>query len=291
MGNDIMPLFHKHLEGFGKSKPRIDVLLHTHGGHTLTPNRLTYLVREYTNHFAVLVPFRAHSAGTTLALGANEIVMGPLGELGPTDPSVSNAFNPKNEESKPIQISVEDVSAYLSLAREQAGLSTPEAMAKALAILADQVHPLALGNVHRQHQLIRTMSRRLLMLHMDENEDEEKIERIVDLLTEKLFFHEYQISRAEARDMIGLPVTYPEEELEELLQRTFEAYDEDLGGIDRRLEIRREGPFLIDSAIIESTSRTDVYTFRGAASAGQNGELNLQLQRQGWEELPAQGGV
>ena len=69
MGNDIMPLFHKHLEGFGKRTPRIDVLLHTHGGHTLTPNRLTYLIREYTEDFAVLVPFRAHSAGTTLALG------------------------------------------------------------------------------------------------------------------------------------------------------------------------------------------------------------------------------
>ena len=137
--------------------------------------------------------------------------MGPLGELGPTDPSVSNAFNPKNEESKPIQISVEDVSAYLSLAREQAGLKSPEAMAQALAILAEKVHPLALGNVHRQHQLIRTMSRRLLMLHMDEN-DEERIKRIVDLLTEKLFFHEYQISRAEARDLIGLPVTYPDQE-------------------------------------------------------------------------------
>ncbi|MBU0734226.1 MAG: hypothetical protein KKG10_08760, partial [Proteobacteria bacterium] len=47
------------------------------------------MLREFCEKLAVLVPFRAHSAGTTLALGADEIVMGPLGELGPVDPSVA----------------------------------------------------------------------------------------------------------------------------------------------------------------------------------------------------------
>ena len=76
IASDVIPLFYDHLEKIG-STDRIDLFLYTRGGHTLTPNRLVHLIREYCKSFSVLIPFRAHSAGTTLALGANEIVMDP----------------------------------------------------------------------------------------------------------------------------------------------------------------------------------------------------------------------
>ena len=129
------------------------MFLYTRGGHTLTPNRIVHLLREFCEKLAVLVPFRAHSAGTTLVLGADEIVMGPMGELGPVDPSVANIFNPLIDEKDPqkgnIPISVEDLSAYMTLIREK-GLSDPNVFSTALKALTDRVHPLALGNVHRQ---------------------------------------------------------------------------------------------------------------------------------------------
>ncbi len=198
IASDVIPLFYEHLEKIGPVD-RVDIFLYTRGGHTLTPNRLVHLIREYCKRFGILVPFRAHSAGTTLALGANEIVMGPLGELGPVDPSVFNDFNPDAEQPKKgdgkkpkIPISVEDVTAYLLLAKEKAGLGTPDTMAEALRILSEKIHPLALGNVHRQYQLIRTMSKRLLSLHLDPEKEADRIEKIVDTLTEKLYYHGYE---------------------------------------------------------------------------------------------------
>ena len=108
---DIIRVFFRHLEAMGQSE-RIDLFLYTRGGDVLTPWRLVNLIREYTDHFSILVPFRAYSAGTLIALGANEIVMGKMGELGPIDPSVANSFNPQdpNNPVAKIPVSVEDVS-------------------------------------------------------------------------------------------------------------------------------------------------------------------------------------
>ena len=57
------------------------------------------MIREYCDTFSVLVPYKARSAATMIALGADEIVMSDLSELSPIDPATANAFNrtdPKN---------------------------------------------------------------------------------------------------------------------------------------------------------------------------------------------------
>lgn len=286
IASDVIPLFYDHLEKIGPTE-RIDLFLYTRGGHTLTPNRLVHLIREYCRSFSVLVPFRAHSAGTTLALGANEIVMAPLGELGPTDPSVSNVFNPdgeapkKGDGKKPkVPISVEDVTAYLFLAKEKAGLDTPETMAQALRALTDEIHPLALGNVHRQYQLIRTMSRRLLSLHLDQENEGTRIDKIVDLLTEKLFSHEYEISRYEAKEIIGLPVTYASKTLEPQLRALLNRYSQDIpiGGVNLN------GNFVLDGSVIESSALTHSFVFEGVATTTKDG-LNIEVRQQAWQIL------
>jgi len=285
IASDVIPLFYEHLEKIGTTD-RIDLFLYTRGGNTLTPNRLVHLIREYCKSFNVLVPFRAHSAGTTLALGANEIVMGPLGELGPTDPSVSNQFNPdgeapKKDGKKPkVSISVEDVTAYLLLVKEKAGLDTPETMAQALRALTDQIHPLALGNVHRQYQLIRTISRRLLSLHLDPDKEGSRIEKIVDLLTEKLFSHGYEISRYEAKEIIGLPVTYASKTLEPLLLGVLGHYSKDIpiGAVNPN------GNFVLDGGVIESSALTHSFVFEGLASVTKDG-MNVEVKQQAWRIL------
>lgn len=136
------------------------------------------------------------SAGTFVALGANQIVMGPLGRLGLVDPTVSNDFNPEKvgapkdpatREPQRIGISVEDVTGYLALARDRAQLD-PQGMADAFRTLATEVHPLSLGNVHRRSLLIRSTSRRLLELYLDPVSDAERIENVIDVLTE-LYYH------------------------------------------------------------------------------------------------------
>ena len=297
MSSDTIPFFFEHLQSVKKVE-KIDLFLYTRGGHTLTPNRIVHLLREFCERLAVLVPFRVHSAGTTLALGADEIVMGPMGELGPVDPSVANIFNPLIDEKDPqkgnIPISVEDVSAYMTLIRDK-GLSDPNIFSTALKALTDRVHPLALGNVHRQYLLIRSLSKRLLELHMKGEGDKEKIEKIVEILSEKLYFHGYEISRHEAKEIIGLNVSYPSEEIEKLMWELYMEYKDALlpgeeFDFNRLLGNRESGDFLLDSAIIESVDLIHTYSCSANVKRKKPGavEFDVNVRKMGWEKLEAQ---
>jgi hypothetical protein len=295
--DDTLPLFFEHLQSF-KKLGKIDLFLYTRGGDTLAPNRIVHLLREFCEKLGVLVPFRAHSAGTTLALGADEIVMGPMGELGPVDPSVANIFNPLIDEKDPkkgsIPISVEDVSAYMSLIREK-GLNDPNVFSTGLRALTHKVHPLALGNVHRQYLLIRTLSKRLLELHMKGEEEKKKIEKIVEILTERLYYHGYQISRHEAKEIIGLNVSYPHEIIEKLMWELYTEYKEALlpdeeFDFNRLLGNRESGDFLLDSGIIESENLIHSFTFSVNVKRKKPGaiEFDVNVKKLGWEKLEAQ---
>jgi ClpP class serine protease len=68
---------------------QLDVFLCSNGGSGTVPWRLISLFREFAEKVAVLVPYKAYSAATMLALGADEIVMGPFAEMGPIDPTVA----------------------------------------------------------------------------------------------------------------------------------------------------------------------------------------------------------
>jgi hypothetical protein len=71
--------------------------------------------------------------------------MHPMGMLGPTDPTVVNPFNPRDPNMNSIGISVEDVSAFISLAKEDAGIENESNVTEVFKLLSTQVHPLALG--------------------------------------------------------------------------------------------------------------------------------------------------
>jgi len=103
---------------------KLDLFLCSNGGDGTLPWRLVPVLRQYTKHFAVLVPYHAYSAATILALGANEVVMHPFGVLGPIDPTVANEFNPQIPpgSGRYVGISVEDVKAYISFVKETIGI-------------------------------------------------------------------------------------------------------------------------------------------------------------------------
>ncbi len=270
MGDDVVPIFFEHLQALGHQK-RLDLFLYTRGGYTLAPTRLAYLIREHCDEFGVLIPRLAHSAGTTLAMAANQIVMHRMGELGPIDPTVFNEFNPEDptdpDKKRRIAIAVEDVTAYLSLARNQAKVPE-EQMASVFEVLTRTVHPLALGNIHRQYLLIRTMGARLLATHMHPEKDKERIEKILDVLTEKLYFHAYPISRAEARDAVGLNVAFADGELEATMWELFSAYNEQMKLGQPALpvdpsSVTRASPLEVEAAVIESEVSLHTFLYEG----------------------------
>jgi ATP-dependent protease ClpP protease subunit len=66
----------------------IDLYLTTPGGLPEVAARMLRSCRSRMNSLRVVVPSQAMSAGTLLAMGADEIVMGPATALGPVDPQM-----------------------------------------------------------------------------------------------------------------------------------------------------------------------------------------------------------
>jgi Periplasmic serine proteases (ClpP class) len=128
---DLLPRVARYLREIGKV-PSIDIFLYSTGGEIMSGYRVVSLVREYCKKFSVLVPSRCQSTATLLALGANEIVMLPEGQLSPVDPSINGPFNPMIpgaplQPGKPLPllpVSVEEVVSYVKLAQEVAGLKS-----------------------------------------------------------------------------------------------------------------------------------------------------------------------
>lgn len=71
----------------------VDLLIFTYGGHGAAPWELISMLREYYRDAKIgaIVPGDAYSAGACIALGADEIVMGPGSVLGPVDLQFRNA--------------------------------------------------------------------------------------------------------------------------------------------------------------------------------------------------------
>jgi Serine dehydrogenase proteinase len=208
IAEDAVRVFFDHLLLL-PSRPikKLDLFLCSNGGSGTVPWRLVSLFREFAKSFNVLIPYRAYSAASLIALGADEIVMHPFAELGPIDPTVSNEFNPVDEATRAkMGISVEDVSAYIHFIKTTVGITHQDELVKALEILATKVHPLALGNVERFLSQSRMIARKILKTHMSTSDDH-AIHEIVENMASKLYFHGHPINRKEAREDLGLKVS------------------------------------------------------------------------------------
>jgi len=290
---DLIPLASRHLRLIGK-QPKLDLFLYTLGGDVMSAFRLVGLIREYCNEFTLLVPFRCQSAGTLVALGADRIIMLPEGQLSPVDPSTNGPYNPLVH-GMPIQpgaplptlpVSVEEVIGYLSLAREAADIKGEDGMVSVFEKLASDVRPVALGQVFRSRTQIRMLSRKLLQFHT--KGDDPTVDGIIETLTEKLYSHDYLITRREAKS-IGLKVEEPESKLEQALVDLLQQYEADLElrapfNPLAALATTNPYPFKLDRAYIESAGRLDGFQTEGRAALAPQG-VQMQVIREGWTQL------
>lgn len=213
---DAVPWLYSHLRELDQGTD-VDLLIYSTGGVTMAGYRIAMLLHQVPGggQFSVLVPYKAHSAATLICLGAGQIVMSAAGELSPIDPSTQSPFNPSpRPDREPAPVQVEDVIGYFDFAEERAGAlhgtgaqdgdeELLRAMVeRAFCSLVEQVHPLALGSVHRARKQIRMLARKLLKYHIS---DDDAIETIIQQVTQELYSHDYAITRDEAVEM-GLPI-------------------------------------------------------------------------------------
>jgi len=268
IATDIFPFFLEHLAPMGFQE-KIDLYLYSTGGITMAGYGLVNLIKEFCKSFNVIIPFKALSCATLIALGADEIVMTKMGQLSPIDPSISSPLGPQVPipgqpgAAQVVPLNVEDVSSYLEMAAKYMGSDEDKALiARVFERLSQSVHPLALGAVNRVREQIGFLATTLLSGHIA---DKEVVNRIVETLIRGRFSHDYLIGRKEAKEIIELPVidNMPQE-LEEKVVRLYSEYDSILQlSVPYHQEIVLAGAEVntgtLNRAIIESDNLTHVF--------------------------------
>jgi len=280
IANDAFPMFHRHLATIGR-QPRIALYLYSTGGITIAGYSLVNLIREFCDEFIVIIPFRALSTATLIALGANEIIMTPMGQLSPIDPSVEHPLGPVVQlpgqpEGRIAPVNVEDVNAFLDLAKREFGLSSETSLKEVFGILAGRIHPLALGAVQRSREQIAFLATNLMQYHTT---DKRKVKRVVNTLIRERFTHSYIIGRSEAERTLELNIMRPGEDLNSLIVQLFNEYNAVTSmdtpyNPEALLGANNQGTFAFNRALIEIPGST--YVFRTVKQL-----QRLQVQQQG----------
>jgi len=198
---DAVSVLHEHILAIDpQERSKLDLFLYSRGGESDTPWTIVSMFRECSKEgmFSVLIPYRAHSAATVIALGADEIIMTEKAELGPIDITIERGpYNP-TEGSTPqrLPISVEDVTGYFALLAK-IGCKNPEEKLKGFEQLTNKVHPLALGTVSRLLEQTKSVALKLLGTRakpftVRRNKD------IIKKLSSEIYSHRHTICRTEA---------------------------------------------------------------------------------------------
>jgi len=287
IGEDAVRPMYDHLIGFDKKNKdldKIDLFVYSRGGNVSVPWRIISMLREFCEELSVLIPYKAYSATTMIALGSDNIVMGRKAELGPIDPTLERMPIGSSTVS-PDQISVEDVSSYISFMKERVNINDQMALSNVISLLAEHVQPLTLGSINRQYSHIRLVAKKLLTSRK-EKMDEERLGTIIEALTEKMYSHGHGIGRKEAKEL-GLSVIFPDEKLEKTMWNLFIEYEKLLKLNEpvhfEQLLADKEEYMLKDImiALIESTYRLDVFDqdirVRKIRNIPSNPQINLNL--------------
>jgi len=216
---EVMDLFIHHLDHIGVVD-KLTLYLYTRGGDTLAAWSLINLLRIFADHLEVIVPSKAHSAGTLLCLGADSIIMTKQAALGPIDPAVHTPLNPQIIGAAPnakVPVSVESINGFIEFARQTLGKDAD--LKEVFVHLATTVHPLVLGDAFRARGQIRMLASRLLARH---NKSQEEIDTILEFLCSESGSHDYTINRREARDQLDLPIVSPNAEQYEIIKAIYD---------------------------------------------------------------------
>ena len=281
---DVIDYFIQQLDKIGVSDS-ISLVLYTRGGNTAAAWNIVNLLRMYCDTLQVIVPYKAHSAGTIISLGANKIIMTKQATLSPIDPSINTPLNPILPMGMgTFPVSVEAVKGYLEFAKEELNIKDDMALANILIKLTEYVHPLVLGQVYRSKSQIKMLAEKLLVNQVNAPE---KVQEIISFLCSESGSHDYTINRREAVENLGLKVEKPTEHQYKIINAVYsDICDElELNRAFNPMEIN--GAFSVRRSILESLSGgSDYFITEGQILHGvdQNGNNVIQnnVTFEGW---------
>lgn len=177
------------------------------GGDGKASLRIINLLREHTKKLIVLIMGECASAATILALGADEIHMGPLAFLSAVDTSLTHDLSPVDKDNNLVSVSQDELTRVLNLWKTSGKEENP------YPALYPYVHPLVFGALDRASSLSIKLCTDILSYHM---KDREKATTISKKLNSDYPSHNYPILFKEAKD-IGLNVQVLDKELHDIL--------------------------------------------------------------------------
>jgi hypothetical protein len=165
------------------NKKPILLLIHNHGGRIEPAYLISKTCKELSPKFVVTIPRKAKSAATLIALGGNEIHMGPMSELGPIDPQFAGL------PALGISSSLESIAKIVC--------KYPESSSMFADFMKEKLDLRILGYFERVSESAQQYAIRLL------NDKDLKSEEVAHKLVYEYKDHSFVIDKEEARELLG----------------------------------------------------------------------------------------
>ena len=214
---DDVITFYALLRQMGKQK-RIALYVKSDGGTGMASLRIVHLLRQYCDHVTVMVPLNCVSAATMIALGADEIRMGPLAHLSAVDTSLTHDLSPIDHNNSRVSVSLDELTRILNLWRKE----SKDEITNPYSAIFNHIHPLVIGAVDRSSSLSIRLCREILSYHL---KDSKKADRISKVLNSDYPWHSYPITLKEAQ-RIGLNALPLDQEINDMLLELHALYSE-----------------------------------------------------------------
>ncbi len=244
----VPPLFHQ-LMTMGR-QTKIDLMISARGGSPEAVWRVLSLLREFCDHLSVIVPGQLFSASAFIALGADEIIMSPISELGPMHIQTVRS-EPDDEASR--FINPFDIMEYMRFASFW-DVDTTTAFDRI------EIDPMMLGSAMRAHNLAVEVCEKAVALSGKKYEEDEAMNIVSEFVTGS-YSSNLPFTRRGCKEL-GLPVIDASPSLESKIGNLNNLY---LKQVSTRVPIdsgSQEQAHTVTPAILESLRLTLVHRRR-----------------------------
>jgi hypothetical protein len=196
--NDVVGLYEIFKKMGGGEQ--LAMFIKSRGGDVEASLRIVNLIRDYYRRICALIPLECASAATMIALGADELQMGPLAHLTAIDSSLTHDLSPIDpRDNRRVSVSQDELSRIVALWNKSAHPHHGNPYSE----IFKYIHPLVVGAIDRSSSLSVKICQQILSYHI---EDEAETVRISQHLNSGYPSHSYPITMREAL-RIGLNVS------------------------------------------------------------------------------------
>lgn len=214
-----IPLIYNKLDEMGRVE-NLDIFIQSEGGDPEAAYKIVTMLREYCkNKLSLIVPLKAKSTATLIALGVDEILMGATSELGPIEPQLLDSQNEIWGSTQYLRDSMDYIQSRMF------NLSNPKNASNITLPLLDKLHPFLIGKNERLIKSAKQYSKILLAKGMLAHANESLITEVVNKLNESFYPHGYPINRTEAKHELFLNVVQCNDKLWHDIWSLFSTYN------------------------------------------------------------------